>query len=269
MPGLKSLTARFLIAHISISFKILHNRQNSYFDGYKIFMLTCQVGFYWLENYFVIRGYRLAGLAQNKFFFIGNYLCLDFINTQIIQEGQPVDLLESFADLLSWTVGAQLLEKAKAEELLIKWGGNREGQEAFQRALELRVNLLKMIDRILENKSMPQSVLSVINERLRHQVGYAEIRHSKGAFEKRFQADFVEPIQLLFPIADSACDLLCYGDFSLIKKCENRSCILHFYDTTKNHSRRWCSMAACGNRFKAAAHYQRLKAKKISRARNH
>jgi predicted RNA-binding Zn ribbon-like protein len=37
--------------------------------------------------------------------------------------------------------------------------------------------------------------------------------------------------------------------------------VLFFYDTTKNHARRWCSMAFCGNRHKVAAHYRRLRGK--------
>jgi predicted RNA-binding Zn ribbon-like protein len=35
--------------------------------------------------------------------------------------------------------------------------------------------------------------------------------------------------------------------------------LLHFYDTTKSGTRRWCSMAVCGNRAKAARHYERAK----------
>jgi hypothetical protein len=54
-------------------------------------------------------------------------------------------------------------------------------------------------------------------------------------------------------------DLLCYADPSLVKKCEDAACVLFFYDTTKNHSRRWCSMSVCRNRMKVAAHYQRLR----------
>jgi predicted RNA-binding Zn ribbon-like protein len=37
--------------------------------------------------------------------------------------------------------------------------------------------------------------------------------------------------------------------------------VLFFYDTTKNHARRWCSMAFCGNRHKVAAHYRRQQGK--------
>ena len=53
--------------------------------------------------------------------------------------------------------------------------------------------------------------------------------------------------------------VLCYADLALVKKCENPVCVLFFYDTSKNHSRRWCSMSVCGNRMKVAAHYQRLR----------
>ncbi|MFD6357622.1 CGNR zinc finger domain-containing protein [Nocardia tengchongensis] len=40
-----------------------------------------------------------------------------------------------------------------------------------------------------------------------------------------------------------------------IKKCAHPQCILWFLDTSKNGTRRWHSMAACGNRAKATRHY--------------
>ncbi|WP_280271213.1 CGNR zinc finger domain-containing protein [Nocardia wallacei] len=42
-----------------------------------------------------------------------------------------------------------------------------------------------------------------------------------------------------------------------IKQCAHPQCVLFFYDTSKNGTRRWHSMAACGNRAKAARHYAR------------
>ncbi|MET7699336.1 CGNR zinc finger domain-containing protein [Streptomyces sp. NPDC005485] len=44
-----------------------------------------------------------------------------------------------------------------------------------------------------------------------------------------------------------------------IRRCAHGSCILHFFDTSRNGTRRWCSMAACGNRAKASRHYARTK----------
>ncbi|MDT0266766.1 CGNR zinc finger domain-containing protein [Streptomyces sp. DSM 44915] len=49
-------------------------------------------------------------------------------------------------------------------------------------------------------------------------------------------------------------------DPTRIRGCANDSCLLHFFDTSQNRRRRWCSMALCGNRAKAARHYARGRA---------
>jgi predicted RNA-binding Zn ribbon-like protein len=48
-------------------------------------------------------------------------------------------------------------------------------------------------------------------------------------------------------------------DPSRIRKCAHPDCVLHFYDVSPKANRRWCSMAGCGNRAKAARHYARIK----------
>jgi predicted RNA-binding Zn ribbon-like protein len=45
-----------------------------------------------------------------------------------------------------------------------------------------------------------------------------------------------------------------------IRRCQHPSCVLWFVDTTRNGTRRWCSMATCGNRAKASRHYDRVRA---------
>jgi predicted RNA-binding Zn ribbon-like protein len=44
-----------------------------------------------------------------------------------------------------------------------------------------------------------------------------------------------------------------------IRSCAHESCVLHFLDTSRNGTRRWCSMATCGNRAKASRHDPRVK----------
>lgn len=197
--------------------------------------------------------------AVRKFYFIGNYLCLDFINTEVAAEGRPVNLLTSFDDLMAWHVEAQVLDARRTEELMKAWDGRPEAETALTRALELRMILRQMAERLVKGRSVPTATVAVINDLLKNQIGYAELRRAKSGFEKCLHANFTEPSHLLLPIAESACDLLCYSDPSRIKRCENDACVLFFYDTTKNHSRRWCSMSACGNRMKVAAHYRRLR----------
>ncbi|WP_198653399.1 CGNR zinc finger domain-containing protein [Actinocorallia populi] len=43
------------------------------------------------------------------------------------------------------------------------------------------------------------------------------------------------------------------------RKCANEACVLHFFDISKNGTRRWCSMTGCGNRAKASRHYARTR----------
>jgi predicted RNA-binding Zn ribbon-like protein len=198
-------------------------------------------------------------VLSKEFYFIGNYLCLDFINTRVVRGGQEIELLDSFDALVSWLAQAQVFGGSKAEELIRTWSGESEAAKVFEQALSFRADLRDMMSQISMGKAVPQSIIGQTNELLRHQVGYTELESTKDGFEKRFRADYREPLHLLRPIAESVCDLLCYAALPLIKKCGNEECVLFFYDTTKNHSRRWCSMSACGNRMKVATHYRRLR----------
>jgi predicted RNA-binding Zn ribbon-like protein len=197
--------------------------------------------------------------TSKKFYLIGNYLCLDFINTEAVAEGRPVNLLTGFDDPISWLVETKVLEPRQAEEIVAPWVGKPEAEKALAHALEFRAVLRHMAERLVKGKSVPMAAIASINDLLNNQVSYAEVRRTRGGFKKHIHANFTEPGHLLLPIAESACDLLCYSDFSRIKKCENDACVLFFYDTTKNHSRRWCSMSACGNRMKVAAYYRRIR----------
>jgi predicted RNA-binding Zn ribbon-like protein len=191
------------------------------------------------------------------FFFIAGNLSLDFINTQIVENNAPKDLLTDFSEFANWAATANLLEKSEAEKLVTDWSGTNELKDIFEQVLNFRQILREMFTDISQGKTADKTAISAINEEIKNQSGTIEIRKTDTGFEKIFRAAFQEPRQLLAPIAESAADLLCYGNPIYIKKCESSECVLYFYDTTKNHSRRWCSMAGCGNRAKAAAFYKR------------
>ena len=192
-----------------------------------------------------------------KFYFIGNNLSVDFVNTQIITNGEPKDLLESFADFVAWARAADLLSAPQAAAVLETWDSKPQATQTLKGAKAFRQTLRKMVQQAAMGIDIDASVITAINQVLREGNGYNEIVRGENVFEKRFHTAFHPPRQLLAPISEAAADLLCYGDLAYLRKCENPDCVLYFYDTTKNHRRRWCSMAACGNRAKAAAFYQR------------
>jgi predicted RNA-binding Zn ribbon-like protein len=196
-------------------------------------------------------------LDNSKFYLVGNNLSVDFVNTRIRENGAPKELLESFDDLIAWAAMANLSNLSQAKALLQDWGGRPKAAQVLKLALKFRETLREMILDAERGAAIKPAVIEAINMVMKAENGYAEVVRTEEGFEKRFRADFSDPGQLLAPIAEAAADLLCYGNLAYLKKCEGADCILHFYDTTKNHSRRWCNMAACGNRAKAAAFYQR------------
>ena len=78
-------------------------------------------------------------------------------------------------------------------------------------------------------------------------------RGSKSAIEQYFEAQ--QPEDLLAPLVHSAASLFANVDRSRVRKCDQ--CVLHFQDTSKKGTRRWCSMRFCGNRLKVAAYAAR------------
>ena len=196
-------------------------------------------------------------LDTSKFYLVGNNLGVDFVNTRIRENGAPKDLLESFEDLVTWAVRAKLLDLSQANALLKEWSGRPKAAKVFKRALMLREALREMIIDAAQGATIKPSALEGINLIMKEESGYAEVVRIEGGFKKRFHADFSEPGRILALIAEAVADLLCYGNHAYLRKCESPECVLYFYDVTKNHGRRWCSMASCGNRAKAAAFYQR------------
>lgn len=200
-----------------------------------------------------------GGSGGSKFLFLGNRACLDFVNTEAVDGGRPVDLLGGFSDLVAWLSEAGLLDAEVAEGALARWYDTPEGERAFARALSLRAALRGAFERVVEDGPVPGEAVEEVNALLAVRPGRDELVGTGEGFERRFRWEAREAEHLLAPLADSAADLLSRDDPSLVKRCENPECVLLFYDTSRTHARRWCSMAACGNRMKVRAHLERVR----------
>jgi predicted RNA-binding Zn ribbon-like protein len=193
---------------------------------------------------------------RQPFLFVGNHPWLDFINTQMIVRENPTDLLGGCEDLVAWLIQARMVDKTQAVAVMAQWS-HKDQKQLFEQGIMFRRTLRDMVARIVVRKSIPESAVAFINQILSRCPGYPQLAYKKGRFERQFKSQAAQKDGLLAPLAEAASDLLCSGKLSLVKKCGNSACILYFYDTTKNHTRNWCSMQLCGNRIKVAAHYQR------------
>jgi predicted RNA-binding Zn ribbon-like protein len=192
-----------------------------------------------------------------RFALIGNHGCLDFVNTEGMDRGQRVDFLADFADLVAWLSAAGLLGLAEADEAIRRWSGTPAGQHALDEARALRAGLRQMLERIARGRPVGASTLARLNALLAWPIGHGELVRTREGVVRRPRIGVRAPVDLLAPVAEAAADLLCHADLSLVRRCGNLPCLRYFYDLSKNHARRWCSMAVCGNRTKVAAYHRR------------
>ena len=194
----------------------------------------------------------------SDFLLVGNLLWLDFVNTEPVRDGERVDLLPGFGALVGWLQAAAGLPPDEARQAA-RWEGRVEGQSVLREALALRAALREGAERLAEGKPVRERTVSAINRVLASRPGYPELIREGKRWVTRERPLSTSPHHLLVPIAESAAWLLEHGDPSLVRRCEGSSCVLLFYDTTRNGSRRWCSMEGCGSRAKAAAYYRRAR----------
>ncbi|MDC0932939.1 CGNR zinc finger domain-containing protein [Arcobacteraceae bacterium] len=110
----------------------------------------------------------------------------------------------------------------------------------------LRINLRQYLE--IEN-SLDNIVKTTNNILIKNKV-YPQIISNDNIYELQYISTEKEKNHLLVQIVIGVTKLLSSQEFKYLKKCDNHKCSLFFIDTSRNHSRRWCSMEICGNRSK-------------------
>jgi predicted RNA-binding Zn ribbon-like protein len=183
---------------------------------------------------------------------VAGRLALDFANLSAIAH----DL--SWDEFVSFLVDAQLVSEDRATRLRpLLHTEPRAVDAVLLRILRLRESLRAMFASLVDRKAFPASWAEPINEILRITDGHDELVSHDGVWRLQFFAREGGLEWLLAAIARSAAELLVEGPYAPIRRCANPGCRLFFYDDSRTHRRRWCSMAVCGNRHKVASFLRR------------
>jgi predicted RNA-binding Zn ribbon-like protein len=185
--------------------------------------------------------------------FLAGHPALDFLNTRMKVNGELVDLLQSNEDVLRWLkqAGFPVTDSCR----------NTAPLRLLDAARRLRENVRVLVEK---RKVGQRADPSVLNDFLAEAQSYPQLVWSKPRSLKIDRVrEQITPRAILAPIAEAAADLLATADFSLVKRCEDESCVLWFSDQTKSHHRRWCSMELCGNRHKVAAYRKRRRDERL------
>ena len=188
---------------------------------------------------------------------VGDHPALNFLNSTAMEAPDTVEMICDGRAYLSWLQSAGLFSAADTAAALSAFSLDELGAVADE-AIRFREWLRAVVADWVDSDDPAPS--AAVREQLNRFL--AAGRHfmwigpgDSPAVLQRQHLD--QPRQLLVPPAEAAALLLTAGDRRLVRHCEGPGCTLWFYDLTKSHRRRWCSMAACGNREKARKYRQR------------
>ena len=198
------------------------------------------------------------GEPARPFLLLGNHPALDFLNTAPVEHGQPAERLTDYAALVAWADQVGLVAPDDAARARERWGASPAGAGVVARARALRSLWREVVERVAGGGAPTAALLARLNAALREEAGaYTEVRGTNAGFERRTKLKLDAPGELLTPLLRAMGALLTDVDLALVRKCESAACVLFFYDVSKNHARRWCSMENCGNRHKVNAYRAR------------
>ncbi len=121
--------------------------------------------------------------------------------------------------------------------------------------MKLRADLRSILERLASGKVADAVRVEWINLVLKMEAAFPRLAPEKKGWRLERVQIHEDAAGLLLPVAQAAAQLVVEGASAGVRKCGNPACILYFQD--KSGRRRWCSMAVCGNRAKAAAHWRR------------
>lgn len=182
---------------------------------------------------------------RGGFYFVGERLAVDFLNTRPAGAGGP-ELLAAAADVRAWA-------RAAGVE-----GGAEPRPGDVLRLRRFRERLRVLLDGW--RRGAPRRAdMAVINRHLQRAPEVLELAlHGRRVVARRRMAGG-SLVRLHGAVARSAAELLMDGEPGRYRKCANPTCGLWFYDDSKAGRRRWCSMQLCGARAKWRAFARRQK----------
>lgn len=194
---------------------------------------------------------------DKSLFTLGGATWINLLNTVIMRNKQPTDLLADSAITLSWLKENQLLLPGMDSPL------DQINHDHIRNEL---VTLRDIFNQVLNDLEIKGSLSDTVGGEITKCVESLEVK-LKISYEGTKLILVYEGKTLMDQIRHTLIQSLSHTLNNVspdrIRKCEHEDCILHFIDVSKNGRRRWCSMEQCGNRYKAAQFYVKNRKQRI------
>ena len=175
---------------------------------------------------------------------------LDFVNTMELERGEPFDHLRSTSEALDWFHSRGLIHDVPPR--------SAASEATLRRIRRTRAALRELADATYEGRPPQQRAIDEINRALRAREVVQLVPSPDGLrLDHRHVGDPVD--DALANLATPIVAEVTTGRRDRLRACASDSCRWIFYDDSRTGRRRWCDMASCGNRAKAARHRARVK----------
>ncbi len=183
--------------------------------------------------------------GEPYWYWLGGRPALDFVNTLRERWWRQVETLVTPRDLLSWLdhVGFSLPSRVHADTAVL--GEARELREAIDAAA----------NSLVATRQVSRASLEVIDLWLPHATVGHRLRGVRAGPPLVVAREPSDPLRhALGLIALDAAQMIGTEERSRVRICASQTCSARFYDRSPRATRRWCSMAACGNVAKVRRH---------------
>jgi predicted RNA-binding Zn ribbon-like protein len=172
---------------------------------------------------------------------------------------QPQEYLNNYGNFLHWAYVGKLVPASTCLSLLEYAQTHPQAAKlSLADVLTLRETLFRIFSARAHAQLVDDKDLALFNQFLGEALAHARLVLDDGSAHWGWEGAENRLDSPLWPIARAAADLLTSENVKRLGQCQDdRGCGWLFIDTSKNHTRRWCSMESCGNRAKAQRHYGR------------
>jgi predicted RNA-binding Zn ribbon-like protein len=185
---------------------------------------------------------------------VGGHPALDFLNTiHDWTTEDRLDRLAEFSDAVAFAVASGVLRPFEARRLEALSGTRAE----LRQLSELRARLARVFQAVISSSAPDAADLDRLARDAAGAAAVTRLRASRGRIARTVDLEDAGAEVVRWRIIEAAVALLTSENLTDVKSCPN--CGWFFLDTSKNGSRRWCSMRTCGSIVKARRYYHRVR----------
>ncbi len=191
----------------------------------------------------------------------GGALCLDFCNSGGgARRVSGSEWITSFSELIDWLEAAEAVTGGQGARLRRAGAASpRAAAQVWGRAIKFREALFRVLNVKAQGGTVAREDLSNIEAEHARAVSFARLSRSGEGYAWSLDPSASALEAAMQPLVESAVSLLTSAKLERLRRCGRSTCYWLFIDETRNHSRRWCEMASCGNVVKVRRHRERAR----------